>query len=368
MLLYELLRGYYSIKFAICQHLLRIVSKIYNFLLDCLPQLVATCTQADEESSYNNILCELLRLLAFGIARFWREVAMGTVVTTLAQWFKKEPQIAAEWDGAANPHIDPEIAGYSVNLKAWWICPAGHHYDAWVYARTIDGQGCPYCRGKRALSGFNDLATTRPDVLTKWDFEKNTELTPKDVTEFSHKKVWWKCEKGHSWQARVQSVTMLKDGASGCPCCNGLAAAKGETDLATLRPDLAAQWCYEKNELTPEEVTPGSKRKVFWQCEKGHTWEAVISARTGVERSGCPYCSGKAFLSGFNDLATMRPDVAAEWNYEKNEDLTPRFIKYTSREEKVWWKCAEGHEWQTTVYARTKKNGTNCPICSRKKK
>ena len=224
-------------------------------------------------------------------------VVMGTVVKTLAQWFEENPGVAAEWDVASNAYLAPETDGYTANKKAWWICPAGHRYDMMLQSRTLNGQGCPYCKGKRVLAGFNDLATTHPHVLTKWDFEKNTEFTPQQLTASSHKEVWWKCEKGHSWQVRVQSITGLKSGST-----------------------------------------------------------------------GCPYCSGKAFLSGFNDLATMRPDVAAEWNYEKNEDLTPRFIKYTSREEKVWWKCAEGHEWQTTVYARTKKNGTNCPICSRKKK
>ena len=160
---------------------------------------------------------------------------------------------------------------------------------------------------------------------------------------------------------------MLKDGALGCPYCDGKRATKGETDLATLRPDLAAQWCYELNDLTPDQVTPGSAKKVWWKCELGHTWEAMITSRAGNYKRGCPYCSGRAFLTGYNDLATMRPDIAVEWNYEKNEDLTPRFVKCTSRTDKVWWKCKEGHEWQTTVYSRTMKNGTNCPICSRRK-
>jgi len=293
---------------------------------------------------------------------------MGTVVTTLANWFKENPQAAIEWDSKTNNHIDPEIDGYSVNLKAWWICPEGHHYDAWVYARTIYGQGCPYCKGKRALAGLNDLETMRPDVLSKWDFEKNTEFTPRDITESSHKKVWWKCEKGHSWQARVQTVTMLKDGASGCPYCNGRYAIKGENDLATLRPDLAAQWCYEKNDLTPDQVTLGSHRIIWWKCELGHTWESKIEPRTRTDKVTCPYCANYKLWKGFNDLATTHPEIAAEWNHEKNGDLKPTDVKNGSRTDNVWWKCAEGHEWQTTVYARTKKNGTNCPICSRKKK
>ena len=290
---------------------------------------------------------------------------MGVVVTTLAQWFKENPKIAAEWDSEANTHINPEIDGYSVNQKAWWICDKGHRYDAWVYARTIDGQSCPYCKGQKALEGYNDLATSRPDVLEKWDFEKNRDITPQEVTVFSHKTVWWKCEKGHSWQARVGSVASLKNGNSGCPYCSSKYAITGETDLATRFPEIAAQWCYELNTLTPEQVTYGSHTKVWWKCEKGHTWETKVESRTGKQKVGCPYCSGYRLWTGYNDLATMRPDIAVQWNYAKNGELTPRFVKCNSRSDKVWWKCAEGHEWQTSVWARTKKNGTNCPVCFR---
>ena len=218
---------------------------------------------------------------------------MGTVVKTLAQWFEENPGVAAEWDVASNAYLAPETDGYAANKKAWWICPAGHRYDMMLQSRTLDGQGCPYCKGKRVLAGFNDLATTHPDVLTKWDFEKNTEFTPQQLTASSHKEVWWKCEKGHSWQVRVQSITGLKSGTTGCPYCNGKRVEKGVNDLATLRPEIAAQWCYERNELTPDQVTVGSKRRVWWECAEGHKWQAIIFARTGKSSSGCPICSRK---------------------------------------------------------------------------
>ena len=218
---------------------------------------------------------------------------MGTVVKTLAQWFEENPGVAAEWDVASNAYLAPETDGYAANKKAWWICPAGHRYDMMLQSRTLNGQGCPYCKGKRVLAGFNDLATTHPHVLTKWDFEKNTEFTPQQLTASSHKEVWWKCEKGHSWQARVQSITGLKSGSTGCPYCNGKRVEKGVNDLATLRPEIAAQWCYERNELTPDQVTVGSKRRVWWECAEGHKWQAIIFARTGQNGSGCPICSRK---------------------------------------------------------------------------
>ena len=211
-------------------------------------------------------------------------------VTTLSSWFKENPQIAAEWDGEANTHLDLEIDGMAVNQKAWWICARGHRYDMYVFSRTLDGQGCPYCKGKRTMAGYNDLASKRPDVLAKWDYEKNTDLTPQEVTESSHKKVWWRCDRGHSWQARVQTITMLKEGSSGCPYCNGKLATKGENDLASRCPHLLKEWNFEKNAISPDTVTVGSQKKVWWKCSEGHEWEAMVGSRAKKNGTGCPVC------------------------------------------------------------------------------
>lgn len=64
---------------------------------------------------------------------------------------------------------------------------------------------------------------------------------------------------------------------------------------------------------------------------RGSKWVACISDRTRVGRNtGCPYCGHHKVLVGFNDLATFYPEIAKEWNYEKNFPLTPQhYIKGT---------------------------------------
>ncbi|WP_243024395.1 zinc-ribbon domain-containing protein [Clostridium sp. AM48-13] len=47
---------------------------------------------------------------------------------------------------------------------------------------------------------------------------------------------------------------------------------------------------------------------MIWRCEKGHEWEAAVKSRT-INRTGCPYCSHNKVLAGFNDLATLLPDI-----------------------------------------------------------
>lgn len=108
--------------------------------------------------------------------------------------------------------------------------------------------------------------------------------------------------------------------------------------------------------------TPGSGEKVWWICNMNHRWQASIVSRT--KGSKCPYCSGICVIRGKNDLATLRPDIAAEWNDEKNGELKPCNLKIKSNK-KVWWKCKNGHEWQAIISNRTNKN-QGCPFCKKR--
>lgn len=196
------------------------------------------------------------------------------------------------------------------------------------------------------------------ELMAEWNWEKNNELgfDPETLTLGSHKNVWWKCGYGHEWQATISNRTIGR----GCPYCAGKKVLKGFNDLQTVNPALAKEWNYEKdNGLTPEDVTPSSNKKVWWKCNKGHEWQASINSRN--KGHGCPYCSGLYVIKGKNDLQTVNPTLAKEWNWEKNNDLTPRDV-LTNSEKKVWWKCQKGHEWQATITNRNR--GRGCPICN----
>ena len=120
-------------------------------------------------------------------------------------------------------------------------------------------------------------------LLAEWDTEKNAPLTPDDIHKGSHKKVWWCCDAGHSWQAEVR----VRTSGARCPYCAGRILWTGSNDLAAVDPALAAQWDPEKNgSLTPEHVLPGSGRYAWWRCEKGHSWRASIRSRS--RGNGCP--------------------------------------------------------------------------------
>ena len=268
--------------------------------------------------------------------------------------------LLAEWDSERNLPLTPETVSRGSKRRVFWRCANGHSWQAAVHTRSGSGTGCPYCSGRLPVPGETDLATRYPDLAAEWHPTKNGDLTPSDVLPGSHRLVWWQCPHGHEWRAQIKS----RVSGAGCPVCSNRALLRGVNDLATNNPELARQWHPTKNgDLTPADVVPGTRRKVWWVCDKGHEWRAAVSAR--VNGSGCPVCTSKKIVPGINDLASQYPAVAKEWHPEKNGSLTPEHIAPASNK-KVWWICDKGHEYQATVASRTQRNG-GCPYCANTK-
>lgn len=272
----------------------------------------------------------------------------------------KFPNLASEWDFGRNATLRPENVSFGSTRKVWWKCKFGHEWIASINSRTNTRlkSGCPYCSGKKDLARFNDLATALPSLSAEWDYVNNGPIKPTDVTRGSRKSIWWVCRKcGSSYKSSVANRAK----GSGCPVCCGKQVVAGLNDLASTNPQLAAEWNYDKNgSLKPEEVTANSHETIWWLGKCGHEWQAKISNRNNGK--GCPYCASRKVLTGFNELATIRPDIASEWNYVRNGDLKPTNVMPRSGK-KVWWKCPTcGNEWQTAVHIRT--SGHICPHCA----
>ena len=271
------------------------------------------------------------------------------------KYLKDTKDLMKEYNNLKNTNIDLENITLGSNKKIWWKCSQGHEWEASIYSRK--NNGCPICSNKQVLKGYNDLATVNPTLVKEWNNEKNTDLKPTMVTYGSSKKVWWKCSQGHEWEASIKH----RNNGSGCPICSNKQALKGYNDLATVNPTLAKEWNNEKNgNLKPDMVSANSNKKVWWKCSQGHEWQREICSRNIGD--GCSICSNTQVLKGYNDLATINPTLVKEWNNEKNGNLKPDMVTSGSNQ-KVWWKCPKGHEWQTLIVSRV--NGSGCPICAK---
>lgn len=206
------------------------------------------------------------------------------------------------------------------------------------------------------------LKTTHPELEPYWS--ETNEKDFNSITTASGYKAEWVCIKRHTWKAKVYHITGSN---SWCPFCAGQRSWKGETDLATLYPEISKEWHPTKNlNLNPDEVRPGAKKRVWWLCNLGHEWEAVIYSRTGTLKTGCPYCVNKSVLKGFNDLRTTEPELSMEWHPTKNAKTnTPETVTRMS-DRIVWWQCSKhnNHEWKSSIGNRTA--GKGCPMCNRR--
>ena len=137
---------------------------------------------------------------------------------------------------------------------------------------------------------------------------------------------------------------------------------KGQNDLLSQYPDCINEWDFKKNHpLSPDTITAGSSKKVWWICSKGHSYEQSINLHI-IRGYSCPYCSHQKVFAGYNDLETLFPDIAKEWHPSKNAELTPSNVTAYSQK-KVWWLCPMGHSYEQTVERRVRR-GSACYYCS----
>lgn len=214
-------------------------------------------------------------------------------------------------------------------------------------------------RLKIPIVGVNDLASQRHELAKEWAGNLNNELNQFNVSILSNRLVWWRCSLGHTWRARVADRVMY---STRCPYCTNHKVLTGFNDLVTVAPELVAEWNIEKNsDLKPENTLCGSKRLVWWKCPKGHEWRETIDNRY-KKKCGCPYCTNRKLLVGFNDLATTVPWLVKEWHPFMNGNLTPEMFTRGSNQ-RIWWLCNEGHVWQAQIKSRGGVMQTGCPVC-----
>lgn len=287
------------------------------------------------------------------------------------------PAIAKSWDYKLNYPLGPENFTPFSKKKMWWKCEEGHSWKATVSDRS-SGQGCPFCAGKSTLPE-DYLRCKHPEIFSELiEVKANTRSASKsNISYRSAKSCLWKCKECYT--TFVASPRDRSSSAKKCPKCfpdqRSVRIAKSESrsvksvprDFSRTverdLPDLAAEWHPSKNfPLSPADITTGSSQKYWWQCPKSstHEWQASVNNR--AKGRGCPICSNK-LVSDENSLSTTHPEIAKQWDFEKNGSLTPDLVVATSAK-KVWWRCkeADDHFWKTEVRVRVEAN--SCPFCS----
>ena len=222
---------------------------------------------------------------------------------------------------------------------------------------------------------FVSLAEARPDLAAEWNYEKNGNLRPEDVTCKSGKKVWWKLPydvpmdykveklRGKHFEFEWEATISGRSRGDNCPYLSGRAAAwEGFNDLQTVKPELAKQWHPTKNGKFPYDDHKTGKHFDF-------EWKNTVKNRN--KNLNCPYLTGYAVWEGFNDLQTVNPEFAKQWHPTRNGNLKPNQVVYGSNK-KVWWLLPYDDpktgkhfdfEWKASIDSRIR-NNIGCPYLS----
>lgn len=248
----------------------------------------------------------------------------------------------------------PDTVSYKSGRRAWWKCDQEHEWNA-IISSVANGTGCPYCANLK-ITPDRSFAAIHPNRAKCWDYTKNLNTLPDEIAPATSNQYWFVCEEKHSFQMAINNIHSRD---SWCPFCAGQKATP-DNNLQIGSPTLAAEWHPTKNTSSPTEFLPQSNQKVWWICEQGHEWLAQINSR--YRGNGCPKCSNRD-LSATNNLWHQFPEIAAQYDTQKNIVSDPKLILAGSHQ-RVWWICDYGHHWQTSVRNRTGVAKTGCPKCS----
>lgn len=205
----------------------------------------------------------------------------------------------------------------------------------------------------------NALLKHSPHLFEEWDFEKNNELGLDiyNVTKGSQKKAWWYCTKCKS---KYDMEVVYRKKGSNCPFCSGR-RVNNTNSLKTIKPLLAEEWDYVRNNKSPSDVTCNSREVVWWKCiDCKESYDMAVYNKS--KGKGCRYCSGRT-VSLSNCLATKDLKLAKEWHQKLNGELTPYDV--TCGESRVvWWLCPDCESsYNMSLNDRTSKK-CNCPYCN----
>ncbi len=337
---------------------------------------------------------------------------------------EKYPEIAAEWDYVSNGGQKPEDFPPGSQKKVWWVCAydPSHKWLAKISNRTLLGRGCPQCAKEFKMSYparalFYYLRKTYPGCVCEKPFQRyKMDLFIPDLgLALEHDGYYHHSGEADIKRAERKDLALRKAGYRVLRVCDSkdladpvvyqgekilyrydecyqyldqmiaavfrcLGAAPLEFNhrrdrykidqlyfherkkrtLAVEYPEIAKAWS-PKNPNKPDAVLSGSPRKVWWRCPKCHQeYQATIVNRT-KNHSNCPFCANHRAYIG-NCLATLRPEIAAQWHPELNASLTPYDVVPGSETE-VYWRCSKGHTWKASISSRTSSRESRCPVC-----
>lgn len=278
------------------------------------------------------------------------------------------PEAAEDWDYEMNEG-GPEDYKYCSNKSAHWKCArCGNKWESRILDRAKAQYGCKNCakiargQAKSESHALRSGGIQNPLLLEEWDYEQN-EKSPSEYSPQSNKYAYWICSKcGYHYRSKISN----RANGRNCACCSNKVVVSGINDLATTHPQLAKEWHPSKNmPLTPDQVTYGKGKKVWWVCPNGHEYPATILHRASGG-TNCPICnSGRqtsfAEQAVYYYVKKVFPDAISRYTdiFDKGMELDIYIpsIRLGIEYDGMAWHKADKRSRETKKYRICKENG-----------
>jgi len=267
------------------------------------------------------------------------------------------PGVAKEWHPTKNGDLKPENVTKRSSIKIWWLCFKGHEWLTAVCNRTkgSKGTGCPKCSHQSSKPEFrilSELETIFKQVDSRFKVKKTEiDIYIKDINigieydgSYYHKDKD-DLKKNEFFKKELIIIIRVRE--------------------RPLKKLTKYDVIVDQNKLFKKDLN-----KVFISiCNFCNPEQKKLINKYLEKKDFVNESVYKKYLSYFpapipiKSLSLLSPQIAKEWNYEKNYPLTPESF-FANSVTKVWWLCPKGHEYEAMIGSRTKHKGTGCPYCS----
>ncbi|MEI7527073.1 MAG: zinc-ribbon domain-containing protein, partial [Mariniphaga sp.] len=264
-----------------------------------------------------------------------REILLkGKLKVSGLSLFEKYADLKDEWDFEKNL-LDPNTLTPNSNYKVYWKCKYGHGWEAAIYNRTGKGSGCPFCTNQTSKIEIYLLCELR-EIFDKVEWRKKIHGVEADICitdlnivievdgEYWHKDKLEADKKKNSF-FELNGYKTIRVRSDQLPDIDGLLVLFNRNDdNAKIAMSLV-------NLLV---IHTKDSKAVKYQSDgvpKGESNYKVMISRLPAPPDEL-------------SLLTTNPDVANEWDYEKNMPLTPDLFSKGSNQI-LWWKCHKNHSW-----------------------
>jgi len=269
------------------------------------------------------------------------------------------PDIVAEWHSIKNGKRKPENFTNKSGVKVWWKCSKGHSPWKTAISHRVNGTNCPDCSG---LSSKPELIILS-ELREIFDFE----ITYRHMVHGKEADIFI-CD--YNTAIEYDGYYFHKDRVNQDKEKN-IRFNNNNINLIRLRHDGLPRLSLHDIFVPSDELKKTDIDKLIQLLLKNLNQEDKLKAKLYLSQ---PNLIGQKtfnlYLSHLpgpieeKSLQYRFPNIAKEWDFNRNSPLKPTDFTAFSHHI-VWWKCAKGHpSWPSIIANRTRRRGGGCPFCS----